>query len=514
MSTQSQAIKWWQWHTVQRKLELWAKSLLRVPTRYSVAFTTAISTARQSSALRCIEVNPEAYGQNDREQYAATRGLLAHEVGHANYSAPPPKQRLLRKLVGGLEDERIERCLAADSPPVAFFLDAVGDLAWEKAPPLNDLKAMKVADPDDPLLVIAATLLWRWEHGKGKGKHTKMRLSRLNRQRWYAVKGLVEASWTVESTAEVTGIARRILEILELPEDVEIPDWLKDLLEMLDQLAEGSDDPAPGVPLPGLGGSGAGCLPLSIPDLPEVPDGVDIVPGPYGDLVAEMSPVAHLLAEELKAPEPEVQVVPHEYRGRYSYRQEQRTPDMPNLACIQLGYRVPSSAWGIVVDRSGSINTMLKPLQQGLMAIHLALEELALPHRITAFEGNALLKDFSDASPVPRALIAGLQGTTCSQVMPTLEPMYEALMARPEEVKVLLLLHDGAAHDPDKLALWAREVRCIPDFFFWGIYLGNNPQEETAMRGLLGTDRLIACFPGELPLKFGNVLRAFRPVGV
>jgi hypothetical protein len=59
---------------------------------------------------------------------------------------------------------------------------------------------------------------------------------------------------------------------------------------------------------------------------------------------------------------------------------------------------------------------MLKPLQQGLMAIHLALEELELPHRIAAFEGNVELKDFGelsradfgDMSPVPRALIVGL----------------------------------------------------------------------------------------------------------
>jgi hypothetical protein len=98
---------------------------------------------------------------------------------------------------------------------------------------------------------------------------------------------------------------------------------------------------------------------------------------------------------------------------------------------------------------------MLKPLQQSLMAIHLALEELELPHRIAAFEGNVLLKDFGDISPVPKALISGLQGTTCSQAMPTLESMLEALRAHPEEVKVLLLLHDGLAHDPDELASWA-----------------------------------------------------------
>jgi hypothetical protein len=60
--------------------------------------------------------------------------------------------------------------------------------------------------------------------------------------------------------------------------------------------------------------------------------------------------------------------------------------------------------------------------------------------------------------------------------------MFEALVARPEEVKVLLLLHGGLAYDPDELALWALRARCIPGFF-WGIYLGNNSQKEAAMRG-------------------------------
>lgn len=54
---------------------------------------------------------------------------------------------------------------------------------------------------------------------------------------------------------------------------------------------------------------------------------------------------------------------------------------------------------------------------------------------------------------MPRALIAGLQGATCSQVMPTPEPIYEALTARPEELKVLLLLYDGW---PMTLTSWQR----------------------------------------------------------
>ena len=56
----------------------------------------------------------------------------------------------------------------------------------------------------------------------------------------------------------------------------------------------------------------------------------------------------------------------------------------------------------------------------------------------------------------------------------------------------------------------ARLILC----FFYGVYLGNNPQEEVAVQGLLGEDRLIVCSPGGLYLELGNVLRAFRPVGV
>jgi hypothetical protein len=74
---------------------------------------------------------------------------------------------------------------------------------------------------------------------------------------------------------------------------------------------------------------------------------------------------------------------------------------------------------------------MLKPLQQGLMAIHLVLEDLGLPNRIAAFEGNVLLKDFGGTAPMPGTHIARLQGITCSRVTPTLEPTFEALMARP-----------------------------------------------------------------------------------
>ncbi|HID64367.1 MAG TPA: hypothetical protein EYP49_16745 [Anaerolineae bacterium] len=72
--------------------------------------------------------------------------------------------------------------------------------------------------------------------------------------------------------------------------------------------------------------------------------------------------MAHLLAEELKAPEPEVRVVPHECRGRYSFRQEQRTPDTPNLACIRVGYRLPASAWGLYLGSNPQEEAAMKGL--------------------------------------------------------------------------------------------------------------------------------------------------------
>jgi hypothetical protein len=48
--------------------------------------------------------------------------------------------------------------------------------------------------------------------------------------------------------------------------------------------------------------------------------------------------------------------------------------------------------------------------------------------------------------------------------------------------------------------------------FLVGIYLRSNPQEKAGIKGLLGIDRLSACWPEEMHPKFGSVPRAFWPV--
>jgi hypothetical protein len=80
------ALKWWQWSTVRRRLEVWTKALLR-GRRYRVALDPKATDSGFCDPDRGrIVVNPEAFGEDDAQQWQATRGLLAHEAGHALFT--------------------------------------------------------------------------------------------------------------------------------------------------------------------------------------------------------------------------------------------------------------------------------------------------------------------------------------------------------------------------------------------------------------------------------------------
>ena len=79
-------MRWWQWGTVQRRLKVWTKALLR-GLRYRVALDSEVETGECDHRRRRIVVNPEAFeGEDDAGQWRATRGLLAHEAGHALFT--------------------------------------------------------------------------------------------------------------------------------------------------------------------------------------------------------------------------------------------------------------------------------------------------------------------------------------------------------------------------------------------------------------------------------------------
>ena len=547
-------LQWWQWSEVRRRLEVWGKSLLR-GRKYTMDFVVAegAPSARQFSSRHLIQVNPTAFHDEakyivgeliksnpestylerlvahwqregvDREEmiarleYRATRALIAHEAAHALFTGDLG-QGAVHHLANSLEDERIERCMAGDNPVLAPLFDLTGDLAWVGSPALNEMGG----DPDNPHHVLGACLLWRWEHDKAKGKHTKLRLSLANRRRWREVKPWVEEAWTASTSDEVVAIARKILEYLGIPEEEPLPEWLKLLLAILDSPAEGSGVPLVGIPiLVSQEGEGEEREPEGEPDhgipgQPDVENAGDgfVEPMPYDDLVARATPLARRLVAELRVPQREVRITPVEYGGRYSFRQECRTPDTPFLAREDPGPEVPRMALQILGDRSGSMGRERHPkiaaARLGVMTLHLACLELDIPHAITLFDDNVLVREFGGDPQVTRALIAGWQGVTGQEhITWALEKRGPILEKRPEPIKVMVVVHDGypvARGDPEGIRKWQEDH---PHILTIGVYLGDAEDEIAAMRGLF--KRLVVASSNEFPTKLGNLLRSLRP---
>ena len=122
-------------------------------------------------------------------------------------------------------------------------------------------------------------------------------------------------------------------------------------------------------------------------------------PAPYLELEEKVRPHASRLAEALKEPQPDQRPVPHEYRGRYTFRQEIRTPDTPHLVRLGMGQAARSLALYVLVDRSGSMDRFEPAVREALMTIYLAAVQVGIPIGIAYFgEDDFYTGDFASAA--------------------------------------------------------------------------------------------------------------------
>jgi hypothetical protein len=342
----------------------------------------------------------------------------------------------------------------------------------------------------------------------------------------------VEEAWVACGTVQVVDMAREILVILDISEDdPDMPPWLKELLGLLGQLL--------GRRKPGDGVQEGTPLPLPVPeegdddsdDVDPPPDSAQfgdemgemlgflrrqagqgggelpIQPAPYLELETRCRPWAKQLVAQLRIPRPEVETI-FGQRGRVQIRAAIRDVANPMREQVDSRPEVPRAAFEILQDRSGSMSRIIRYSQEGLMTVHLALSELDIPHAVTAFEGCVVIREYGNTTPMPRALIAGLAASTGTTVGPTLVARGDALLARREPVKVLLIIHDGFPFDPDVIQRW---IRGHPQVFTLGVYLGDDAEDVAAMTELFGRNRLIACLPEELPAKLAQFIRGITP---
>jgi hypothetical protein len=543
------AIQWWEWGTVSRRLQLWTKALLQGRVYRVILDPAATDTAYEDPVNRRIVVNPTAFGANVVQQYRATRGLLGHEAGHALYTALWPEKgredQLLRGLVNDLEDARIEAGISSLYPGVTADIRFLGDLAWEG----HKTKPGKSAD--DAARVLGACLLWRWAHDRD-GHETMASVVGLEgdaEQLWLdEVRPLVEQAWVAPDTQKVVDLARRILEILDLPEGWELPEWLLLMLPP-DDLPEERDgealplpiaSPAAAMPTGQKGETrddtpvlppGASERPLSSGERDTAENGgaVRIPPAPYLSLEAQARPMAAALVAELQPPRPDRRPMPHQWRGRYSYRQEVRDEERPFLLQQARAKSAEGLAMQVLVDRSGSMQDRMPDVQMAVMALNLACRDLCVSLAVTVFGGASAggswrdplnvvtIQEFGDEGETPKARIAALEGHTGAEhLILALRERGPKLSARPEGLRLLVVIHDGYpvyggypdGTDWDLSLAWLKGAGrlCITPV---GVLLLDDPDEDHSfvqrMQALF--EWLIVCPSTQLPAKIGNLLR-------
>jgi hypothetical protein len=513
---------WWIWNVTCQRLTKWALALLH-GRRFSIRLVPE-GTGYFAPLEKIIQVNPQLFPEQDVEvQFRLTQGLLAHECGHAWFTSswPDQSETILQELANMLEDQRIEGGICILYPGVAPAICLLGDLMYANL-------AKAAGDPSQQ--AYCCCLAWRWAHSRTGEQEMFERLgiSSAGQRLWHEIQPMVEQAWMAADTAKVISLAREILGLLDLPATAPC---LKVFPFDLDDIPRGGTKsiPIPMTPADPALGLGVSLEENDLPGLPKSSRNLD--PAPYLELEEKVRPQAARLAGVLQEPRPEQSLAPHEYRGRYSFRQEIRTPDRPHLSRQEVSQAARSLALYMLVDRSGSMVRFEQSIREALMTIYLAATQVAIPIGIAYFGEDDLfpgdLTLFADpinieqavveiapltvAHPeVVKALIAGYCGWASEEYLDWgLRKAEAELRKRAERLRVLLILHDGdpvfrtrTLSDWDLSLCHLRSLErggVIPI----GIHLGNEKIHK--LRKLF--TRLVCCPEGDrLADTLGNML--------
>jgi hypothetical protein len=461
-------LPWWEWRPAIDRLFTWGRALLR-GRKYRILLNVrdphlgwehAESETICLNPVRIAKTVPDWDVPSSRTMiWNAARAVLAHEVGHARYSGKYPEEALLSSLTNALDDERIERAMAATNGVLGPLFDEMGTAVWKKSNRTDD----------SDLGVLSACLLWRWEYDHPE-LDSLIHLTGHWQQVWEdEVRSRVQQAWEASTTAEVEVLAREVLDVLHLDPDAFVPSWVLPARD-----TDGSEE--------------AGIVPDSLCSASSLDEDPDYEPpgqpgnpplplGSYLDLEAEVRACADRLAAQLKIDSQPDRWETVEHGGRYSFRQECRTPDTPNRMLIQSPD--PQVAIGLLVDRSSSMNDygLMDGVRRAVMMLLLACEQLErVALEITVFERDERILPFDGDPEDAKPMIGGLSAAGSTAMLQPLSGVIARVSQRPERRKAVLVIHDGEPdHNQWNACQAAIAGSPLP---VWGLFVSNSPQPD------------------------------------
>lgn len=509
------AVPWYEWRHIRNRLLSFGRAVQGV-SPYRILFEPDKSkcpSGLTNFSRRLIMVNPTMFEATPEEQYELTKAVLCHEAGHRRFTTPTALPPHVHFVSNSLEDERIEKLMEQEFAGVRPLIKRLAEEMLNQATPLDPAS-------DDPAQVLNYILQLRW--ATRAGLWVKGELSERNQVLWEQVEPLVYEAWTAETSLICDRNAEEILRILDIKEP-DIPQWLKELLEQLEAI-EGERHPndspetvapraqrppddrdAPELPFDGE----------SVPSQRSIGTGEHVIePQPYQWLVEKVQPLVRRLMEELAVEVSFSLSEAAERGGRLSLRQYLRDPDHPFILPQEEQPVPPSLVFRMVIDHSSSMNleNRVEYAAQAAMLVHLAAAALGVPHQVVITPDDARLADL-ESGELGLALIAGIipAQTGWEDTGRAVSRHGEELATRPEDIKLLMVIHDGMGNDHELLA---RECQRLRDkVLILGIGIGMGDLEAGLLKEQFGPDRYIHCAsPEELPAKVGAILRAVRRV--
>ena len=505
----------WHWpKSVQTRLVKWCLALLQ-GRRYTVRLE-AEGTGYHDPLNHLIQANPQLFSKEEPEtQFRATQGILAHECGHAWFTGcwPDQSEGRLQEMTNFLEDSRIENAIGTLYPGVIPAIRLLGDLSLAGIQPHSSLPPNQQA--------YTCCLVWRWAHDRigEAAMFERLEISSAAQPLWAEVRLLVESAWRADTTGQVIQIARDILARLGI--DPHMPPMEIILIPTNNIPRQRSDEAQPFPTGPSAGSQpGLGKGTEALPEPPFADRYSE--PESYLELETQARPLASRLVGALQLPTQDTRPEAHETSGRYSFRQEVRTPDTPHLLEQGVQDDARDLALYLLVDRSGSMRSWQDAVRLALMGLYLAATELEIPTGLAFFGANDEHRPerFLEATPIsPRAseaaeaLIAGFEGKTYYEFLyGSLLHAGDALRNRPERRRVLLCLHDGdpvfSGEEGDDWSLSLAQVQTLErqGIAVIGVYLGDEKDMIAKLKRLFC--RLVVTSGQALPETLGNLLRS------
>ncbi len=219
---------WWLWERAVRRLRQWVRAVA-LSRDYRCGFRTGGASYIDFTAREIViapdmtrewtadaTAVPTAWGglvldrPGQLSVYAA-RAAAYHEAGHAVFTTPIALPPALHDMWNILEDERQERLVARVFPPAAADLYELGRRFWLNGYPSGQGRARDL---------INACLYHRWDNDRPDAEPSRLIIAdEHDRVDWEErLRPLVERAWDAESSVAVVPVARRILEIIGVPE--------------------------------------------------------------------------------------------------------------------------------------------------------------------------------------------------------------------------------------------------------------------------------------------------------